>query len=107
MGAPVPPLKGLVYRQDRTADAKRIVQELRTLSFGPSRGQITILDTVIPAAVAYRESATRQIPVHRLEPRRDAAANARDTMLALVHELFPHLADLGLPTQTHRVAAAQ
>lgn len=100
MGAPVAPLKGLVYRQDRTADAKRIVQELRTLSFGPSRGQITILDTTVPNTVAYREAATRQIPVHRWEPRREGAtSSARDTMLALAHELFPHLANLSLPVQ--------
>lgn len=107
MGAPVPPLKGLVYRQDRTADARRIVQELRTLSFGPSRGQITILDTAIPNVVAYREAATRQIPVHRWEPRHASAANARETMLALVHELFPHLGHLELPAQSVRVAAVQ
>jgi chromosome partitioning related protein ParA len=106
MGAPVAPLKGLVYRQDRTLDAKRIVQELRTLSFGPSRGQITILDTAIPNTVAYREAATRQVPVHRWEPRRDGATpSARETMLALSHELFPHLADFTLPEHTRAAQA--
>lgn len=104
LGAPVATLKGLVYRQDRTADARRIVQELRTLSFGPSRGQITILDTVVPNTVAYREAATRQVPAHRWEPRRDGATpSARDTMLALAHELFPHLAHLTLSTHEREI----
>lgn len=107
LGAPVGPLKGLIYRQDRTLDAKRIVQELRTLSFGPSRGQITILDTTVPSVVAYREATTRQIPVHHWEPRREGPmVNPRDTMLALVHELFPHLAHLSLPDRARTASLA-
>lgn len=108
MGAPVPPLKGLVYRQDRTADAKQIVQQLRTLSFAPSRGQITILDTAVPNVVAYREAATYRIPVHRWEPRPSSnTTNTRDVMLGLVRELFPHLADLELGTPVGLLAVAQ
>lgn len=96
-GAPVAPLRGLIYRQGRTADARRIVQELRGLTFAPSRGTITILDTTVPDTVAYREAATHHQPVHRWEPRRDGPTlSARDTMVALVHELFPHLAHLSL-----------
>ena len=97
MGAPVGPLYGLIYRMDRTVDAQRIARELRRES-APSRGQIRILDTVIPSTVAYREAATSQVPVHQWERRRSGpSASARETMLSLVRELFPHLSDVALP----------
>jgi chromosome partitioning related protein ParA len=96
LGAPVGPLYGLIYRMDRTIDAQRIVRELRRES-DPSHGQIRILETVIPATVAYRESATAQTPVHRWEPKRTGPTlSARETMLNLVKELFPHLGDMEL-----------
>jgi len=92
MGAPVGPLKGLIYRQDRTVDARLIAQQLKRETYGPSKGSITILDTFIPNTVAYREAATHRIPVHRWEAKRSGpTASAQATMLALVHELFPHL----------------
>ena len=82
---------------DRTVDAKRIALELRREA-APSCGQIRILDTVIPSTVAYREAATSRIPVHRWEQRRSGpSSSARDTMIELVRELFPHLGDVDLP----------
>ncbi|AHK79088.1 chromosome partitioning protein [Ectothiorhodospira haloalkaliphila] len=92
MGAPVGPLRGVLYRMDHTRDARIIAQELREASYVPSRGAITILETVIPATVAYREAATHRCPVHRWETRRTGpTAPALQTMAALVHEVFPHL----------------
>ncbi len=106
MGAPVGPLKGLIYRQDRTVDARLIAQQLKRETYGPSKGNITILDTVIPNTVAYREAATHRIPVHRWEAKRPGpTASARETMLNLVHELFPHLEGTALncnPVDTER-----
>lgn len=106
MGAPVGPLKGLIYRQDRTVDARLIAQQLKRETYGPSKGSITILDTFIPNTVAYREAATHRIPVHRWEAKRPGpTASARETMLALVHELFPHLEGTALdcdPADTER-----
>jgi len=94
LGAPVGPLYGLIYRMDRTIDAQRIARELRRES-APSRGQIRILDTVIPSTVAYREAATSRMPVHRWERRRTGpSSSAYETMQALVNELFPHLGDV-------------
>ena len=94
MGAPVAPLRGVLYRQARDADARRIAQELRTETFAPSRGAITILDTAVPNTVAYREAATRRLPVHRWEVRRAGPTpSACDTMVALARELLPHLFD--------------
>ncbi len=94
LGAPVGPLRGVIYRMDRTVDARRIRDELCGESYGASKGAITILDTVIPNTVAYREAATARVPVHRFEPRRRGPTpSARESMLALVHEILPHLTD--------------
>lgn len=92
LGAPIGPLKGVIYRQDRTADGRAIAAELRSESFLPSRGHIGILDTVVPAGVAYREAATLRVPVHRIDSkRRGATPCAAEIMAALARELFPHL----------------
>ncbi|MBK1734869.1 chromosome partitioning protein [Halorhodospira abdelmalekii] len=92
LGAPVAPLRGLLYRMDRTLDARAIAQELRQETYQPSKGKITILETRVPATVAYREAATRQIPVHRWEPRRNGPTpSGAETMRALTRELLPHL----------------
>jgi chromosome partitioning related protein ParA len=92
LGAPIGPLRGVIYRQDRTVDARTIAEELRKASFLPSKGAITILNTVIPNAVAYREAATLKMPVHRLErERKGPTLSARDTMSALAQELIPNL----------------
>ncbi len=97
LGAPVGPLRGLIYRMDRTLDARRIAQELCREAYGPSKGAITILDTAIPSTVAYREAATARVPVHRWESkRRGSTTCARQAMLALIAELIPHLADESL-----------
>jgi len=92
LGAPIGHLYGLVYRMDRTVDARRVAESLRRATFGESRGAITILDTVVPATVAYREAATARIPVHRLDAtRRSATPSARQIMANLVAELLPHV----------------
>lgn len=98
LGAPIGPLKGLIYRQDRTADARQIADVLRTESYLPSKGAISILDIAVPATVAYREAATHKMPVHRYEPKRAGPTpSACETMLVLVRELFPHLRSAELP----------
>lgn len=93
MGAPVGHLYGLCYRMDRTVDARTVAESLRKSTFAASRGGISILDTVVPATVAYREAASAQVPVHEWEPRRSGgtAPAARETMSALVSELLPHV----------------
>lgn len=91
-GAPVGPLRGVIYRQDRTTDARRVAEELRKESSLPGKGAISILNTAVPSTVAYREAATNRMPVHRYDTRRSGPTpSARETMLALVSELFPHL----------------
>jgi len=92
LGAPVGHLYGLIYRMDHTVDARRVADSLRQATFGESRGAISILDTVVPATVAWREAATSQVPVHRWEKqRRGPTPCARETMISLVRELLPHV----------------
>ncbi len=92
LGAPVGPLRGLIYRLDRTVDARRICRELRRETFGPSKGSITILESDVPNTVAYREAATAREPVHRWEKARQGPTRSgRAAMLSLVRELFPHV----------------
>lgn len=94
LGAAVGPLRGLIYRMDRTVDAHRIAHELCRETYGPSKGAVTILKTVVPSTVAYREAATAREPVHRWEIfRAGRTPSANETMLRLVQELFPHLMD--------------
>ncbi len=96
MGAPIGPLRGIIYRQDRTVDARMIAEELRATSFTPSKGAITIFDTVIPSSVIYREAATQKIPVHRIEQKSKTknTLTAKETMIELARELIPNLPDI-------------
>lgn len=93
LGAPIGPLYGIIYRMTHTVDARRIAEKLRKESYGPSRGTIRILDTVVPATVSYRDAASARIPVHLWEKSRNSSTpSARETMLKMVAELFPDLA---------------
>jgi len=92
LGAPIGPLHGVIYRQDRTVDARIITNELRKATFSASQCVITILEVVIPNSVIYREGATQKIPVHRLDKRRHSTSlSAGETMAKLAHELIPNL----------------
>ena len=104
LGAPVPPLKAVIYAQSRTRDARQIATRIRD-EFITLRGRITVLDTWIPAAKAYTEASTLQIPVHIHEPERTGSMPATgETMRALVSELFPNLSHLFAPPATTDVA---
>lgn len=85
LGAPVGHLYGLIYKMDRTIDARLIAEALRKSTFSESKGGISILDTVIPSLVAFREGATAQVPVHQISDK------THEIMKLLTTELFPHV----------------
>jgi chromosome partitioning related protein ParA len=88
LGFPLGNLYGLIYRMDRTADARATAEALKVACYGPSHGRIMILDTVVPVTVAYREAASAQQPVHRWEPTRHGPTlSGLESMLSLVREL--------------------
>jgi chromosome partitioning related protein ParA len=88
----VGPVKAVISMQDRTADAKIIAESIRQ-DFLKLGGRVTVLETVVPDAKSYKESATLCIPAHRHEPsRRGVMPSAYETMHALLWELVPNLA---------------
>lgn len=92
---PIPPLKGLIYKQDRTGDSILIAQAVRKQFYELSNGKVSILDTFVPKLSAYAKAAARHEPVHRIETIRSGPTpSALEIYTSLVHELFPHLADL-------------
>lgn len=88
--------RGLIYRQTRTVDSKSITREIRE-SFVRLGGKVDALQTVIPAAKAYTEAATRRIPVHLHDPRPTGVSPSGYQLIhQLVYELVPHIGDTGL-----------
>lgn len=89
-------IKGLIYRQTRTIDAKSITREIRE-QFVRLGGKVDALQTVIPSAKAYVEASTRRLPVHLHDPKPTGASPAGyQLMHELIYELVPHIADLGV-----------
>jgi len=91
----IPPLLGLIYRQDRTVNAIKIASAIRKQFYAESKGKISILDTFVPFMAAYKKASAVSLPVHRVEVRRQGPTpSAHDTFLNLVHELLPYLSDI-------------
>lgn len=91
LGASIGPMKAVIYRQDRTADARAIAAGIRE-DFIKLKGRVTVLDTVVPHAKSYKEAATLRVPVHRHERRRQGSSfSAHEVMHQLVWELIPSL----------------
>jgi len=89
LGAPLAPMKAVIYRMDRTSDARFVAASIRE-DFTHLNGRVTVLDTVVPHAKSYKEAATLRIPVHRHEPRRvGAMPSAYTVMHELAWELIP------------------
>lgn len=91
LGATLGPMKAVIYRQDRTTDARIIAAGIRE-DFIKLKGRVSVLDTIVPHAKAYKEAATLRIPVHNHERKRDGPTpSAYTVMHALAWELIPSL----------------
>jgi chromosome partitioning related protein ParA len=91
MGATLGPMKAVIYRQDRTADARTIASGIRD-DFIKLKGRVSVLETVVPHAKAYKEAATLRIPVHRHERKREGVTPSASTVMhQLAWELIPSL----------------
>ena len=91
LGAMPAPLKAVIYRQDRSVDARMIACGIRE-DLARWDGRVSVLDTAVPHAKAYKEAATSRMPVHRHEPRRDGVTpSAYTVMHLLAWELIPSL----------------
>ncbi len=100
LGKPVPPMRILINKWNRTSNAYAISNYLRAEFDRSIDAQITVLNTVIPELQVYAEAVGKNIPVHRYETsRRGATSSALTTMLELVYELEPKLMGIS-PTWT-------
>ncbi len=85
------PMRAVIYRQDRTLDARVIANGIRE-DFIRLRGRVTVLNTIVPHVKAYKEAATLRMPVHRHEVRRNGVTpSAYTVMHELAWELIPSL----------------
>lgn len=92
----IPPLIGIIFKQDRTRDSLTIATALRKKFYSASDGKIRILNAYIPMMASYKQASARRLPVHRVEVRRrieSPTPSAYDSYLAVAHELLPHLSD--------------
>jgi chromosome partitioning related protein ParA len=90
----VPPLYGIIYRQDRTNNSIELATGIRKRFYNESSGMINILNTRVPYMSAYKKAAGVNLPVHQVEVKRvGPTPSAYETFLALARELLPHLSD--------------
>ncbi|QGF93539.1 AAA family ATPase [Pseudomonas sp. CFSAN084952] len=91
LGISPPPLRLLLNQVNAIRmDSRMIICSLRETFAGATN--ISVLDTVVPDAVAYLNAASLGLPVHRIEtrrPRKRRSPSALETMQALAIELFP------------------
>jgi chromosome partitioning related protein ParA len=105
VGATLGSIKAVIYRQDRTIDARTIAAGVRE-DFIALRGRVTVLDTAVPHAKAYKEAATLRMPVHRHERTRPGRTpSAYTVMHHLAWELIPSLEGLYADAARHHRGA--
>jgi chromosome partitioning related protein ParA len=86
-------IKALLYRHDRTADSKRISDDLKE-NFFTLEGRLQLLGTTIPQAVIYKDAASKRLPAHRIDvkSKNSTIPSAWDVMHQLAWELIPTIA---------------
>lgn len=91
LGMPSPSMRLLLNRVNAIRiDTGMIISGLRETFAGAT--SVSVLDTVVPDAVAYLNAASLGLPVHRIEtrqPRNRRSPSAPETMQAMAIELFP------------------
>ncbi|WP_248767885.1 ParA family protein [Pseudomonas sp. MWU12-2345] len=105
LGLNIPPVHIVVNNLDRTKDAQMIERSVREIFEG--NPEINVLETTIPAAVVFREAASRGMPAHRLEYKKPAdqvAPSALTTIRNLAIEVFPEWRDRFEALTEERVA---
>lgn len=64
-GLTLPPLKAVINCLDRTKDAKEVTETLYQVFAEQNNPYLDLINFEIPYRVAYREAASRALPVHR------------------------------------------
>ncbi len=86
-GITLPPLKTVINCLDHTRDAKAIEATLHEVFAETDNPYIELIDFSIPDRVAYREAASRSLPVHRHSSRE------AEVIKTLCTILFPQWAE--------------
>lgn len=94
LGLKPPPLKALIAKMDRTKNAQDIYREFESSiskNHMSHAGAIQLLETIIPSAKAYPESATKRLPVHIHDLQQTNKTDPAYTVMhKLLWELFPN-----------------
>ena len=96
-GREIPPLTLLIYGQKRTSDNQQVAESVQggdyfDQYFKLARSKVAVLKTSVPHVEAYNKAVGERQPIHRYESKRQGPTlSGADTMLAIIHELFPHL----------------
>lgn len=94
-GQPIPPMRVVINKWDRSKSADEAVRFLRSEFDKQLDGAVTVLNTIIPDLQVYADSVGVGSPAHREETKRRGPTQAAfETMVKLVHELEPKLLDL-------------
>lgn len=88
VNAKMPPMKAVLNRAENNSDSKLMASLVRD-SFIELGGQITMMESSISAAVAYKKAATASVPVHWIDP-----VKASDAVHKLLWELIPSVSEM-------------
>lgn len=88
VGMKMPPMKAFLNKSQKTSDSRLMAQMIRD-SFIEMSGKITMLDTDVPDAVAWKKAATASVPVHWIDP-----VKASTTLHSLLWEIVPSVSEM-------------
>ncbi|MFK4136634.1 chromosome partitioning-like protein [Pseudomonas luteola] len=94
LGMPTPPISIVINQLNETRNA-RMVHEALISTFAED-SQISVMNSIIPDAVSFKNSATEGVPPHRLEYKRPTGRktpSALEIIREVAKELFPQWAD--------------
>lgn len=80
---------GVIYRYRRTVDATMLTKQIQSIA--EENPDVSLLSTIVPDRIVYREAATSRVPVHKLETKRRGGLSANETMTSLALEVWPEL----------------
>lgn len=85
----LPTIQAILYKQSNTNNSREIATAVRE-RYRQLRGNVSVLNTVIPVATAFERSASLRLPVHWIDKR------ASQLMHELAWELVPQFAGVNV-----------
>lgn len=88
VGMKMPQMKAFLNKFQRTSDSRIMSQMIRD-SFIEFSGKVTMLQTSVPDAVAWKKAAHESVPVHWIDP-----VKASSTLHSLLWEIVPSVSEM-------------